>query len=57
MAKLEGAYEQVDRRLGNIEQRLGHIEQRIESQFYWIVGLIIAGVVLPLIIQLFTNQS
>lgn len=63
MARLEGAYEQLDKRLGTIEQCMAGLEQKVDAgfselrrdlhaQFYWIVGLVIAGAVLPVVVQL-----
>jgi len=31
MARLEGSYEQVDRRLASIEERLGRLESKIDN--------------------------
>jgi chaperonin cofactor prefoldin len=31
MARLEGAYEQIDKRLGSIEERLGRLEARVDQ--------------------------
>ena len=33
MAHLEGAYEQINHRLGNVEQRLGNLETRMDAGF------------------------
>lgn len=33
MAHLEGAYEQINHRLGNVEQRLGSLESRMDAGF------------------------
>ncbi len=33
MARLEGAYEQIDRRLGTIEMRLESMESRFDQRF------------------------
>jgi len=59
MARLEGAYEQLDKRLGSIEERLGRLEAKVDAlaaeihrQFYWTLGFIaplyalIAGLIL-----------
>ncbi len=61
MARLEGAYEQVDRRLGSIEERLGGLEARIDAiaselrrQFYWTLAFLapLYGLLVGLILQL-----
>lgn len=31
LAKLEGSYEQIDRRLGSIEDRLGRLETKVDT--------------------------
>ncbi len=31
LARLEGSYEQIDRRLGSIEERLGRVEVKIDA--------------------------
>ena len=33
MAHLEGAYEQINHRLGTVEQRLGSLEAKVDSGF------------------------
>ena len=33
MARLEGAYEQINHRLGTVEQRLGSLEAKVDSGF------------------------
>ncbi|MFN3476154.1 MAG: hypothetical protein ACK4Z6_01175 [Candidatus Methylomirabilales bacterium] len=38
MAKLEGAFEQMNARLGSIEGRLSAIETEIRSNFRWLLG-------------------
>lgn len=39
LAHLEGAYEQVDKRLGTIEVRLGDIDRKIDAVFFRLVML------------------
>jgi tetrahydromethanopterin S-methyltransferase subunit G len=59
MAHLEGAYEQVSKRLDGIDRRLDSIEQRmdkrfsslegkIDRQFLWVVGLLVVSIILPI---------
>ena len=38
MARLEGAFEQMNVRLGSIEGRLSAIETEIRSNFRWLLG-------------------
>jgi hypothetical protein len=51
MARLEGAYEQINARLGTIETRLDSLgsrmdarfnalESRMEARFNWVIGLL-----------------
>lgn len=58
MAHLEGAFEQIDKRLGSLEQRLdaglGSLERRINAfeqksdrQFFWLLGLVILSMLPP----------
>jgi archaellum component FlaC len=32
LARLEGSYQQIDRRLGSIEDRLGRLEMKVDAQ-------------------------
>jgi len=34
LARLEGAYEQIDRRLGNLEQQVADLRREMRTQFY-----------------------
>jgi len=54
MARLEGAYEQIDRRLDTLHgdvltltQRLDRVDQRLEQKldanFRWVIGVILAN--------------
>lgn len=63
MARLEGSFEQLDKRLGNVETglhelrtevRAGFSEMRSEqrTQFFWLLGVIVVGLVLPVVVQL-----
>ncbi len=38
MARLEGAYEQINRRLAVIEERLGDLDRKIDRVFYFMIG-------------------
>jgi hypothetical protein len=55
MARLEGAYEQIDRRLAGFEHRFERLEgtiatnrTRADRQFFWTIGLIVVSIILPL---------
>ena len=48
IAHLEGAYEQIDKRLGSIENRMASLEQKLNRQFLWILGLLIVSILLPI---------
>ncbi len=65
MARLEGAYEQIDRRLGSIEERMTRLETRIDAiaaelrselrrQFYWTLAFLapLYALLVGLILQL-----
>ena len=38
IAHLEGAYEQIDKRLASVEINLSQLRQEIREQFRWILG-------------------
>ena len=59
MARLEGAFEQIDKRLGRLEDhvergfnrvdaRFERLEQKIDRQFLWVVGLLVVSILLPI---------
>lgn len=59
MAHLEGAYEQVSKCLDGIDRRLDGLEQRmdkgftslegkIDRQLFWILGLLVVSILLPI---------
>ena len=55
MARLEGAYEQIDKRLSSIdgrmtsiEQRMTSLEQKLDRYFLWMLGLLIVAIFLPM---------
>lgn len=43
VSRLEGAYEQVDRRLGSIETSVESLRQHVDAQFRWVIGMIFTG--------------
>ena len=70
MAHLEGAYEQINTRLGGIEERLGRVEDKIETkidglrsellsrmdrQSYWILSLVVISILVPIFLRLLNN--
>jgi hypothetical protein len=74
MAHLEGAYEQIDRRLGTVEGRIAALDRkvdegftqvrteiqsvrgellgRMDGQFFWILGLLIFSILVPIALRL-----
>ena len=48
IAHMEGAYEQIDKRLGSIENRMASLEQKLDRQFLWILGLLIVSILFPI---------
>ena len=38
MARLEGSFEQIERRLGNIEQDMRSLRSDLNTRFYWLMG-------------------
>ena len=64
LAHLEGAYEQISHRLNGMDQRIDRgfttldqrivslerkLEQRMDKQFFWVLGLLLVSIILPLI--------
>jgi tetrahydromethanopterin S-methyltransferase subunit G len=41
MARLEGAFEQVDKRLESIDRRLDRLADLFESRFTWLTGIVV----------------
>jgi hypothetical protein len=70
IAHLEGAYEQIDRRLGAVEGRIAALDRKIDDvrteiqgvrgellgrmdrQFFWILGLLIISILVPIALRL-----
>ncbi len=59
LARVEGAFEQFSLRLTGIESRLvqmdtrldsriSHLDEKVDRQFYWIVGLIVIAILVPI---------
>ncbi len=59
LARLEGTVEQVSLRLTGIESRLeqmdtrldgriSRLEEKVDRQFYWMVGLIVIAILVPI---------
>lgn len=62
MARLEGAYEQLDKRLAGVETGLSEVRTELRTlrseshqQFLWVIGVVILGALLPIVVQLVTN--
>ncbi len=67
LARLEGSYEQIDRRLGSIEERLGRVEVKIDAvaselrreittlsgRMYVLLYGIIVAILVPILIRVF----
>jgi hypothetical protein len=63
IARLEGAYEQIDKRLGSIENDIrdfrteihmlaDRLITRIDRQFFWVLGLLVVSIILPIALRL-----
>jgi hypothetical protein len=68
IAHLEGAYEQIDKRLGAIEGDVRELRgelrnsitslrsellARMDHQFFWVLGLLIVSILIPIALRLF----
>ncbi len=42
MARLEGSFEQIERRLSTLEQDVREGFARMETRFYWLLGTMLA---------------
>ena len=60
MASLEGAYQQINERLGLLEQRLTseiaslrlnftELRRQINTQFYWLLTFILGSILIPML--------
>ena len=60
MARLEGAYQQINERLGLLEQRLTseiaslrldftELRRQINTQFYWLLTFILGSILIPML--------
>ena len=60
MARLEGAYEQINERLGLLEQRLTseiaslrldftELRRQINTQFYWLLTFVLGSILIPIL--------
>ena len=63
IARLEGAYEQIDKRLGTIENDIRDLRTeirtltdrlmtRMDRQFFWVLGLLVISIILPIALRL-----
>lgn len=67
LARLEGSYEQIDRRLGTIEERLGRLESKVDAtamelrrdiggvngRVHTILYGVIVAILIPVVIRVF----
>ena len=62
IARLEGAYEQIDKRLGSIESDIRDLRTEIhmladrlitcmDHQFFWVLGLLVVSIILPIALR------
>ena len=62
IARLEGAYEQIDKRLGSIESDIRDLRTeihmlaerlitRMDHQFFWVLGLLVVSIILPIALR------
>lgn len=49
MARLEGAYEQINERLANLERRIDYLSHQVSTQFYWLLTLILGSILVPIV--------
>jgi tetrahydromethanopterin S-methyltransferase subunit G len=47
MARLEGSFEQIERRLSNIEQDIRAFRSDLNTRFYWLMGTML-GILIPM---------
>ncbi len=63
MARLEGGYQQIDRRLSemqaDIRELRGHLDdgfsglrREVRQQCYWLLGILVVGILVPLYLRL-----
>jgi hypothetical protein len=64
IARLEGAYEQIDKRLGSIdgrmaslEHRMTALEQKTDHHFLWLLGVLVVSVILPIASHFAAHES
>jgi len=49
MARLEGAYEQINLRLSELHVDVQALRTQIGGQFYWLLTLILGSILIPII--------
>ena len=47
IGRVEGILEEVRTRLNNLENRMTALESRMQTQFYWLLGVML-GVLIPM---------
>lgn len=52
MAHLEGAFEQIDKRLGSLEAEVRGLRRDVHDQFRWTVGLLVVAIFAPIVLRL-----
>jgi hypothetical protein len=55
IAHLEGAYEQIDKRMGSLEGRMESLERKLDDGFRWVIGIILVNWV-TLMLAIFLRQ-
>ena len=51
VAKLEGLFEGIEKRLSNVEAELRALRASTRTQFFWLLGVIILGLLVPIVLQ------
>lgn len=49
MARLEGAYEQINERLARLERGVDNLGYQVSTQFYWLLTLILGSILIPIL--------
>ena len=52
VAKLEGLYEGIEKRLTNVENELRALRKSSRQQFFWLLGVVILGILIPILLNL-----
>jgi len=60
IAHVEGAFDQVNERLGSIDRRLDSIDRRldgVDARFNWVIGTLVGGFVTIISTQIATTLT